>query len=87
MEAKFASQEESARPRPFRKFKSWIQRLLYRESENVLIHMPTGKVVVPKERFVQIVFENHCDEVGGHLNAFATMRKVRNKDCFTFKQS
>ncbi|XP_061196971.1 uncharacterized protein LOC133205223 [Saccostrea echinata] len=81
MEAKFASQEDSARPRPFRKFKSWMQRLLYRESENALIHLPTGKVVVPKERFVQIIVENHC-ELGGHLNAYATMRKIQKTYTF-----
>ncbi|XP_056012483.1 uncharacterized protein LOC130046669 isoform X2 [Ostrea edulis] len=82
LEAKFASQEETARPRPFRKFKSWIQRLLYRESENVLIHLPTGKVVVPKEKFVEIIIANHCDEYGGHLNAFATMKKIQKTYTF-----
>ncbi|XP_062593021.1 uncharacterized protein LOC134254517 [Saccostrea cucullata] len=81
LEANFASQKDSARPRPFRKFKSWMQRLLYRESENALIHLPTGKVVVPKERFVQIIVENHC-ELSGHLNAYATMRKIQKTYTF-----
>lgn len=76
MEAHFANGEDTIRPRPFRKFKSWTQRLLYRESENALIHLPTGKIVVPKERFVDIIVANHCNDTGGHLTAYATMRKV-----------
>lgn len=83
MEAHFANGEDTIRPRPFRKFKSWTQRLLYRESENALIHLPTGKIVIPKERFVEIIVANHCNETGGHLTAYATMRKVRVKFMIT----
>lgn len=35
-----------------------------------------GKIVVLKERFVDIIVVNYCNDIGGYLIVYVIMRKV-----------
>lgn len=76
MEVQFVNGEDIICLRFFWKFKLWIQRLFYCEFENVFIYLFMGKIVVLKERFVDIIVVNYCNEIGGYLIVYVIMRKV-----------
>lgn len=67
-----------------RQFRGWARRMFL--EDGLLKHKLSGKIILPKDMFVQIIKEMHCgssedgtSKTSRHLGVKKTIEKVRNK--------